>query len=85
GRNSANVGIDTFTQELRLATDFEGPLNFLLGGFYFNEKINQKNQITFGSQFRPYGNALIQGATGGALSVATLETTFGALEGNPAK
>ncbi|MES2068398.1 MAG: TonB-dependent receptor [Pseudomonadota bacterium] len=85
GRNSANVGIDTFTQELRLATDFEGPLNFLLGGFYFNEKINQKNQITFGSQFRPYGNALIQGATGGALSVATLESTFGALEGNPAK
>ncbi|MFA6122724.1 MAG: TonB-dependent receptor [Sphingomonas sp.] len=85
GRNSANVGIDTFTQELRLATDFEGPLNFLLGGFYFNEKINQRNQITFGSQFRPYGNALIQGATGGALNVATLESTFGALEGNPAK
>ncbi|MDQ2877933.1 MAG: TonB-dependent receptor, partial [Pseudomonadota bacterium] len=85
GRNSQNLKINTFTQELRLASNFDGPINFLLGGFYFNEKINQKNDITFGTQFRPYGNALIQAGTGGALNVAALETTFGALEGNPAK
>lgn len=85
GRNSQDLKIDTFTQELRLATDFEGPINFLLGGFYFNEKINQGNQLLFGRDFRTYGNALIQGATGGALSVTTLENTFGALEGNPLK
>ncbi|WP_404369839.1 TonB-dependent receptor [Sphingomonas sp. MMS24-J45] len=85
GRNSQDLKIDTFTQELRLATDFEGPINFLLGGFYFNEKINQGNQLLFGRDFRAYGNALIQGATGGALSVTTLENTFGALEGNPLK
>ena len=85
GRNSQNLKIGTFTQELRLATDFDGPLNFLLGGFYFNEKINQGNQLLFGRDFRTYGNALIQGATGGALNVATLENTFGALEGNPLK
>ncbi len=85
GRNAQQLKIGTFTQELRLATDFEGPINFLLGGFYFNEKINQQNQILFGRDFRTYGNALIQGATGGALNVVTLENTFGALEGNPTK
>lgn len=83
GRNSADTQIDTFTQEVRLASDFDGPINFLLGGYYFNEKIDQTNQILFGTQFRPYGNALIQAATGGALDVATLEATFGALDGDP--
>ena len=85
GRNSQDLKIGTLTQELRLASDFDGPLNFLLGGFYFNEKINQRNQLLYGNDFRAYGNALIQGATGGALNVAALESTFGALEGNPAR
>ncbi|WP_068074058.1 TonB-dependent receptor [Novosphingobium lentum] len=85
GRNFQDLRIKTFTQELRLATNLEGPLNFLLGGYYFNENIKQANQITLGTQFRPYGNALVQGATGGALSLPVLEGTFGALEGNPGK
>lgn len=85
GENSADLGINTFTQELRLTSDFDGPLNFLIGGYYFNEKIDQKNDIRFGTQFRPYGDQLIRAASGNALNVAMLETTFGALEGNPAK
>ncbi len=85
GRNSQNLHIGTFTQELRLTSDFEGPVNFLVGGFFFDEVINQGNQLLFGTQFRPYGNALIQAASGGALDVATLEGTFGALEGAPSR
>jgi iron complex outermembrane recepter protein len=85
GENSQNLGIDTFTQEFRVTSDFDGPLNFLIGGYYFNEKIDQKNDIRFGTQFRPYGDQLIRAASGNALNVAMLETTFGALEGNPAK
>jgi iron complex outermembrane receptor protein len=85
GENSQDLGIDTFTQELRITSDFDGPLNFLLGGYYFNEKIKQKNDIRFGTDFRDYGNALIQAASGGALSVPLLEGTFGALEGAPAR
>jgi iron complex outermembrane receptor protein len=84
-KNSSDTGIRTFTQELRLASNFDGPINFLLGGYYFNEKIDITNDIEYGAQFRAYGNALIQGATGGALSFPILEATFGALEGNPAK
>lgn len=85
GRNSGLSGIDTFTQEVRLASNFEGPFNVLLGGFYFNEKIDQRNAIQFGTQFRPYGDQLIRGATGNALNVVTLENTFGALEGAPTR
>ncbi len=85
GENSQDLGIDTFTQEVRLTSDFDGPFNFLLGGYYFNEKIDQKNDIRFGTQFRPYGDQLIRAASGNALNVAMLEQTFGALEGNPAK
>ncbi len=85
GVKSDNVGIDTFTQELRLTSDFDGPINFLLGGYYFNEKVDQQSAIKFGNDFRAYGNALIQAASGGALNVPLLEGTFGTLEGNPAK
>ncbi|HMO75013.1 MAG TPA: TonB-dependent receptor [Sphingopyxis sp.] len=85
GRNSQQLGIDTWTQELRLTSDFDGPVNFLLGGYYFHEKIDQKNDINFGMHFRPYGDALIRAASGNALNVAMLEQTFGAIEGNPAR
>ncbi|QGN55440.1 TonB-dependent receptor [Novosphingobium sp. Gsoil 351] len=85
GNNFQNVRLDTFTQELRLATDLNGPVNALIGAFYFKEKVKQFNAIPYGTQFRPYANLLIQGASGGALSVPVLEQTFGALEGNPAK
>ncbi|WP_374525727.1 TonB-dependent receptor [Sphingopyxis sp.] len=85
GQKSDDTAINTFTQELRLASDFDGPINFLVGGYYFNEKIKQHSQIYFGDDFRSYGNALIQAASGGALSVPTLEGALGAYEGNPAK
>ena len=84
-KNTSDTGIKTFTQELRLASNFDGPINFLLGGYYFDEKIDIANDIEYGAQFRAYGNQLIVGATGGALSYSTLEGAFGASEGNAAK
>ena len=83
--------IRTFTQEIRLASDFDGPLNFLLGGYYFNEDIEQGARISWGAQSRGFANGLVLGATGGGLSIyptgsaVPLEATFGALEGNAAK
>ncbi|APG63052.1 TonB-dependent receptor [Sphingorhabdus lutea] len=100
GRNSNDTKIDTYTQEIRFASDFDGMFNFLLGGYYFKENIEVNNQLLFGTQFRPYGDALIKGATSGALGLSRLaafnafgaiptavglEETFGALEGNPTK
>ncbi len=83
--NSADVRLKTFTQELRLSTNLDGPFNVLLGGFYFNEKVDQDNQILFGTQFRPYADQLVRTASGNVLSVALLEGTFGALQGLPTK
>ena len=62
GQNRGDVDITTKTQELRLASDFDGPFNFLLGGYYFNESINNKQALTLGRDFRNYANALTGGA-----------------------
>lgn len=77
GQNLGNTAIDTFTQELRIASDFDGPLNFLLGGYYFDEKIDFTNDLRFGADFRTYASALISGATGGALNASRLEAALG--------
>ena len=88
-RNAQDLGIDTFTQDFRVATDMPGPINFLLGGYYFNEAINQTNQVQWGSQARPYFNLLVQGETAGALALygagptpVPLEATLGAPAGS---
>ncbi|MDP3781622.1 MAG: TonB-dependent receptor plug domain-containing protein, partial [Sphingopyxis sp.] len=92
GENSQDLGIDTFTQEFRVTSDFDGPINFLLGGYYFNEKIKQKNDIRFGADFRPYAGGLINPAAvlgsanaraAGNAVVSGLEQQIGGILGNP--
>ena len=78
GQNRGDVDIETKTQELRLASDFDGPFNFLLGGYYFDESINNKQTLTLGKDFRNYANALAGG------SYIGLEPTIRALAGVPA-
>ena len=41
GNNQADTAINTYTQELRIASDFDGMFNFLLGGFYFKHQQTQ--------------------------------------------
>ncbi|MBU2586935.1 MAG: TonB-dependent receptor [Alphaproteobacteria bacterium] len=60
--------VETFTQELRIASDFDGPLNFLLGGFYFDESITQDSRLTTGAVARPFFDLLAGGGTPGTLS-----------------
>ena len=78
GQNRGDVDIETKTQELRLASDFDGPFNFLLGGYYFDESINNKQTLTLGKDFRNYANALSGG------NYIGLEPTIRALAGVPA-
>jgi iron complex outermembrane recepter protein len=87
GENRGDVRIKTLTQELRLTSDFDGPFNFLLGGYYFDEDISNKQQLLLGRDFRNYANALSGGgytanealirALAG-LPAATPTTQFGA-------
>lgn len=70
--------VDTFTQELRIASDFDGPINFLLGAYYFDETISQDSAIQNGSQIRNFFEILA-----GQDPVAVLTgqpTLFNALE-----
>lgn len=48
--------VDTFTQELRITSDFDGPLNFLLGAYYFDESIQQNSNLTIGADFRDFAS-----------------------------
>ena len=81
GANIGDADIDTFTQELRVSSDFDGPFNFLLGGYYFDETVDTSDQIIFGDDFRTYADLLIRGLTGGTQSVPSLEATLSALNG----
>ena len=85
GRNAQDLRIKTFTQEFRVSANLVDKVNALLGVFYFNEKVDQANQVSWGTAARPFANALVQGASGGALNIALLENTFGALEGAPTR
>ena len=61
--------VDTFTQELRLTSDFDGPFNFLLGGFYFDESIQQDSQLTTGPDARTFFELLTPTGPGTFLGV----------------
>lgn len=67
--------VNTFTQELRIASDFDGPLNFLLGGFYFNEDITQQSGLRNGTQARTFFDLLAGSGRPGTL--AGVETSLG--------
>lgn len=81
GRNFQDLRIKTFTQELRATTDFDGPINGLIGAFYFNERIAQDNQLLLGSQFRPYADLLIRGQSANAFNLAAVEQVLSAASG----
>jgi outer membrane receptor protein involved in Fe transport len=81
GAQIGDADIKTFTQELRLASDFDGPINFLLGGYYFDETVDVSDEIVFGSQFRPYADLLIRGASGNVFNLNSLEAAFSASSG----
>jgi iron complex outermembrane recepter protein len=50
--------IDTLTQEFRLASNYDGPVNFLLGAYLFKEKIDQTSAVIYGKDFRNYVSIL---------------------------
>ncbi|MEM1196537.1 MAG: TonB-dependent receptor [Pseudomonadota bacterium] len=62
--------VETFTQEFRITSDFDGPVNFLLGGFYFDESIAQDSQIENGTQIRDFFEILAGGDIATVLSGA---------------
>lgn len=61
GRKSDDVEIETFTQEVRLTSNGNGPLSWMIGGFYFDETVEIENQLLYGSDIRGYIDILSSG------------------------
>ncbi|MET0179508.1 MAG: TonB-dependent receptor [Novosphingobium sp.] len=84
GANIGQADVRTFTQELRLATNLDGPVNALLGAYYFREKVRTGDQIIYGPDFRAFANILIGGpitSPPNDLAVDSIEAQFSALTG----
>ncbi|MFD1767814.1 TonB-dependent receptor [Sphingorhabdus buctiana] len=57
----------TFTQELRLQGEaFDGKLDWLVGGFFANEKLTVRDNLRFGNQYGRFANCRI--VSGGGLA-----------------
>ena len=60
GNSTGETEIKTFTQEIRVSGQ-SGNVDWLLGGFYFDESIDFENSIEFGAQWRNYINLIVGG------------------------
>ena len=58
GGNLSDTQIETFTQEFRLTSIGEGPLQWMVGAFYFTEDVEIDGRFGYGDQFRLYADAL---------------------------
>jgi len=60
GGGGASTRFRTFTQELRLqGTAFNDRLDWLVGGFYMDEKLRLKDNFSFGNDYAAYANCLV--------------------------
>jgi outer membrane receptor protein involved in Fe transport len=75
--NSGDTEIDTLTQELRLTSTGGDKLDWMIGGYFFDEQVRISNVLTYGADFRNYANAI----SGGAISA--VEAALGPALGIP--
>ena len=61
--NLTDTEIDTFTQELRLSGSTDS-MNWMVGGFFFDEEVTQDTGLIYGPGFRPYADILTGGIPG---------------------
>lgn len=54
--------IDAFSQEFRLTSSSDGPLNWILGASYYDEKARSEDEFIYGEFLAPYINFLVGGA-----------------------
>ena len=59
--DARDTEIDTFTQEIRLTSSNDGPLQWMVGAFYFNEEVTNDENFGLGPDFRGFVDVLLEG------------------------
>jgi iron complex outermembrane recepter protein len=73
----------TFSQELRLqGSAFDDKLDWLVGGYFANEKLTSADNLRFGSQYGRFATCRL--ISGGGLAALTSATSPGCLAARPA-
>lgn len=73
----------TFTQELRLQGEaFDGKLDWLVGGFFANEKLTVQDNLRFGNQYGRFATCRL--VSGSALAALYSPSSAGCLAARPA-
>jgi len=82
---TSDTQIDTFTQEVRLTSSGDGPVDWMVGGFYFKEDVKIDGEFLYADQFRGYADFLSGGAVTAVEGLFGLPrgTFFGAGQGYP--
>ncbi len=77
--DALDLNIDTWTAELRLQGEtFGGKLNYMIGGFYSDESIDQSVSFALGADYDRNVGALLAGGTNGASLNPASPLFFGA-------
>jgi len=79
--NLNDINTDTFTQEIRFASNGDGAFDWLIGGFYFDETVEQETNVLFGPAFRAF-NDIGLAAAGFPLSLSQVEAAIGLPDGS---
>ncbi len=64
--------LDTFTQEVRLTSNGDNQLEWMIGGYFFDETIEQDSGFDYGADTRSYLEALAGGALGSLEQVLSI-------------
>ena len=75
---STENDIGTFTQELRLTSNGDGPLAWMIGGFLFDENVDAVDRLDWGADTRRYIDVL----AGGPALFQTIEAANGFTPGS---
>lgn len=57
--NRADQEFDSFTQEIRLTSNGDGPMQWMVGGYYSELDVDHFRNVTFGTQIYPFADTLV--------------------------
>ena len=68
--NRADQEFDSFSQEVRLTSNGDGPMQWMVGGYYSKLDVDQFNNVTFGTQLYPFADILVTAGLAAAFGPA---------------